>query len=246
MRSTLNASDGTSPATVPIRGVLFDIDETLVDLRSAAIQGFVSLSAPALAHLNPERIAAIAADFADDGARAYDRYMAGELTFLGQREVRLQRAYRLAGATAPSGQAYARWAHEYETKVRESWKPFGDVPAFLDQLESLGIPYGAVSNNVESYQRDKLQAAGLAGFQCVIGSDSAGAPKPHSAPFLAGCAALKSLPAHTLYIGDNPINDYQGAMDAGLQPVLLDRASFHKNFPGWRVKALGSLRTVLS
>lgn len=116
----MNASDGSGPATVPIRGVLFDIDETLVDLRSAAIQGFVSLSAPALAHLNPERIAAIAADFADDGARAYDRYMAGELTFLGQREVRLQRAYRLAGATAPSGQAYARWAHEYETKVRES------------------------------------------------------------------------------------------------------------------------------
>lgn len=101
MRSALNASDGTSPATVPIRGVLFDIDETLVDLRSAAIQGFSSLSAPALAHLNAERIAAIAADFADDGPQAYDRYMAGELAFLGQREVRLQRAYRLAGATAP-------------------------------------------------------------------------------------------------------------------------------------------------
>ncbi|PJJ43637.1 putative hydrolase of the HAD superfamily [Glutamicibacter mysorens] len=242
----MNASDGSSPATVPIRGVLFDIDETLVDLRSAAIQGFSSLSAPALAHLNPEQVAAIAADFADDGAQAYDRYMAGELTFLGQREVRLQRAYRLAGATAPSGQAYARWAHEYETKVRESCKPFGDVQAFLDKLEDLGIPYGAVSNNVESYQHDKLEVAGLKGFQCVVGSDTAGAPKPHSAPFLAGCAELQCLPAHTLYIGDNPINDYQGAIDAGLQSVLLDRASFHKDFHGWRVKDMGSLTTVLS
>ncbi|QEP07043.1 HAD family hydrolase [Glutamicibacter sp. ZJUTW] len=136
----MNASEGTSPATGPVRGVLFDIDETLVDLRSAAIQGFASLSAPALAHLNPARIAAIAADFADDGAQAYHRYMAGELTFLGQREVRLQRAYRLAGATAPSGEAYARWAHEYETKVRESWKPFDDVPEFLGQLADLYIP----------------------------------------------------------------------------------------------------------
>lgn len=136
----MNASDRISPAAVPVRGVLFDIDDTLVDSRSAAIQGFSSLSAPApaLAHLNPEQVTEIAADFADDGAQAYDRFMAGELTFLGQREVRLQRAYRLAGASAASGEAYARWAHEYEMKVRESWKPFGDVPAFLGQLKSLG------------------------------------------------------------------------------------------------------------
>ncbi|KWR72186.1 hypothetical protein RN04_07930 [Arthrobacter sp. W1] len=121
----MNASDGISPAVVPARGVLFDIDDTLVDLRSAAITGFLSMSGPALVHLNPEQIAAIAADFADDGAQAYDRHMAGELTFLGQREVRLQRAFRLAGANAPSGQAYARWAHEYETKssrvVEDLW-----------------------------------------------------------------------------------------------------------------------------
>ncbi|WP_431492464.1 HAD family hydrolase [Glutamicibacter sp.] len=241
----MNASDGFSPVTVPVRGVLFDIDDTLVDLRTAAIRGFSSVSEPHLAHLHPERLAEIAADFADDGAQAYERYMAGELTFMGQREVRLQRAYRLAGKTAPSGEDYMRWAADYETRVRKAWKPFGDVRAFLGKLEELGIPYGAVSNNVEAYQRDKLLAAGLQGFQCVIGSDTAGAPKPHSAPFLAGCAELKSLPAQTLYIGDNPINDYQGAIDAGLQSVLLDRASLHKNFSGWLVEDLGSLTSVL-
>lgn len=71
--------------TAPIRGVLFDIDDTLVDLRSAALNGFLAISGPDLAHLHPERRTEIAADFADDGAQAYERYMSGELTFLGQR-----------------------------------------------------------------------------------------------------------------------------------------------------------------
>ncbi|MGP5665793.1 HAD family hydrolase [Glutamicibacter arilaitensis] len=227
--------------TAPIRGVLFDIDVTLVDLRSAALNGFLAISGPDLAHLHPERRTEIAADFADDGAQAYERHMSGELTFLGQREVRLQRAYQMAGILSPTGERYIRWAGAYETKVRESWKPFNDVTAFLEILKKRNIPYGAVSNNVEEYQREKLRLAGLEGFRCVIGSDTASVPKPNAAPFLAGCAELNIEPGHTLYIGDNPINDYQGAIDAGLQAILLDRASLHTDFAGFSVCDLTSL-----
>ena len=48
-------------------------------------------------------------------------------------------------------------------------------------------------------------------------------------------------PGHTLYIGDNPINDYQGAIDAGLQAIRLDRASLHTDFAGFSVCDLTSL-----
>ncbi|PMQ21155.1 hypothetical protein CIK84_06180 [Glutamicibacter arilaitensis] len=90
--------------------------------------------------------------------------MSGELTFLGQRQVRLQRAYQMAGILSPTGERYIRWAGEYEAKVRESWRPFSDVEAFLSVLMKRDMPYGAVSNNIEEYQREKLRLAGLQGF----------------------------------------------------------------------------------
>lgn len=75
-----------------------------MDLRSAALNGFLAISGPVLAHLHPDRQTEIAADFAGDGAQTYERYMSGELTFLGQREVRVQRAYRMAGILSPTGE----------------------------------------------------------------------------------------------------------------------------------------------
>ena len=63
------------------------------------------MSESELAHLYLERLAGIEAGFADDGAYARERYMAGGLMFMGQREVRLLRAWSLARLTASSGEA---------------------------------------------------------------------------------------------------------------------------------------------
>lgn len=109
--------------TVPIRGVLFDIDDTLVDLRSAALNGLLAISDLDLAHLHPERRTEIAGDFADDGVQAYERYMSGELTFLGQREVRLQRAYQMAGILSPTGERYIRSAGSTKQRFENPGDP---------------------------------------------------------------------------------------------------------------------------
>ncbi|WP_418909129.1 HAD family hydrolase [Glutamicibacter endophyticus] len=228
-----------------IEGVLFDIDDTLVDLRQAAIDGFIATLGQAGAHLEPQQLRVIAEDFADDAAGAYERYMAGELTFLGQRQVRVDRAYRQAGLPAPSGTDIERWASDYENRVQSQWRPFTDVHAHLDVLSSLGLSFGAVSNNVESYQRNKLLRSGLTDFAVVVGSDTAGAPKPDPAPFLEGCRQLGSTPQTTLYVGDNPINDVVGAQTAGLRAVLLDREGSHIGHRGVIIRGLEELSNAL-
>ena len=111
----------------------------------------------------------------------------------------------------------------------------------------LGIPYGAVSNNVESYQREKLSAAGLERIPFLVGSDTAGAPKPDPRPFHAGCQLLGTRIGATLYVGDNPVNDVQGARAAGLLGILLDRAPDHKNEdPGICFENLASIGPLIT
>ncbi|GAA4364686.1 HAD family hydrolase [Paeniglutamicibacter cryotolerans] len=218
-----------------IGGVLFDIDDTLVDLRSAALAGFHRQTATDFAGVRAQDRNAAADDYARDGGGHYERYMAGELSFIGQRIERIHRAYAMVGVPSPEAAGLETWSSDYEKAIRASWAPFDDVHACLDELDALGIPYGAVSNNVEEYQRGKLKAAGLERITVLVGSDTAGAPKPDPRPFLAGAALLGTAPSETLYVGDNPINDVQGAKAAGLPALLLERD------PDLKINVFGTL-----
>ncbi|WP_181149865.1 HAD family hydrolase [Arthrobacter sp. MYb227] len=235
-----------SNAVARIRGVLFDIDDTLVDLNSASIRGFHRMTEQDFGDLAPEDREHIAKDYADDGAGAYERYMSGELTFLGQRAERIRRAYGLAKLQAPEAEALGIWSAEYERTVRSMWEPYPDVHACLDSLDVMGIPYGAVSNNIESYQRDKLVLSGLERIAIVVGSDTAGAPKPDPRPFHEGCRLLGTKIRETLYVGDNPINDVQGAKSAGLQAVLINRAPNHMPSSSELLGSHTSLNSIIS
>ncbi|GAA1497704.1 HAD family hydrolase [Paeniglutamicibacter kerguelensis] len=240
------SSLGGITSVARVEGVLFDIDDTLVDLKSAAIKGFHLLTAEDFENVPMDERHRIARDYADDGAGAYERYMSGELTFLGQRVERIKRAYGLAGLDAPPAEALGGWCASYERAARSVWAPFPDVHRCLDELDAMGIPYGAVSNNVESYQREKLGAAGLERISILVGSDTAGAPKPDPRPFHVGCRLLGTSIGTTLYVGDNPINDVQGARDAGLIAILLNRAPDHKNDSGKCIENLASLPRLIA
>ncbi|MFJ6417048.1 HAD family hydrolase [Paeniglutamicibacter sp. NPDC091659] len=243
--NALSSLDGLASAA-RVEGVLFDIDDTLVDLNSAAIQGFHLLTAEDFENIPLVARERIARDYADDGAGAYERYMSGELTFLGQRVERIKRAYALAELDAPPAESMGEWCDAYERAVRSMWAPFPDVHRCLDELDAMGIPYGAVSNNVESYQRGKLSASGLERISVLVGSDTAGAPKPDPRPFHAGCLLLGTSIGATLYVGDNPVNDVQGAREAGLLGILLNRAPDHKNGSGNCIENLASLPLLIT
>ncbi|MGL3806063.1 HAD family hydrolase [Paeniglutamicibacter sp. R2-26] len=229
-----------------VEGVLFDIDDTLVDLNAAAVQGFLVLAAEDFACVPEDARESIARDFADDGAGAYERYMSGELTFLGQRVERIKRAYAMAQLDPPAAESLGTWCSGYEQAVRSRWQPFADVHGCLDELDAMGIPYGAVSNNVEIYQREKLKLSGLGRISVLVGSDTAGAPKPDPRPFHEGCRLLGTPMGATLYVGDNPVNDVQGARDAGLLGLLLDRAPDHKKGFGKSIGNLGLLPRLIT
>lgn len=207
-----------------VRGVLFDIDETLVDLRAAMGTTLQGVSAHELAHFTAADWEAYSHLFAADPQGHYDAYLAGNLGFADQRVLRVQHAREQAGLAPLDSDAAKAWNQAYEEMLPLHFRAFDDVAPLLDELDDLGIPYGAVSNNVHDYQRAKLDAAGLQRIRVLVGTDTVGAAKPDPAIFLEGVRLLGTDPGRTLYIGDNLRVDAVGASAAGLQGIWLDRA----------------------
>lgn len=182
---------------VPIRAILFDIDDTLVDWRSAtklAVQAISSEFVPDLSAEDWERFNLI---FRVDSAGFYQAYLDGKLGFVEQRIARVQLAFAEVGGRLPD-EAAEQWNSAYETEIHRRWAPYADVLPVLDALDTLGIPYGAVSNNVADYQRRKLDLAGLQRISVLVGTDTVGVPKPDPAIFHEGARQLGGSILHLL------------------------------------------------
>lgn len=170
----------------------------------------------------PGVLAAAVEAFAADADGHYDRYLAGELSFAGQRLARARSALERLGAPAETAEPLvALWLTDYEDEIRAHWALFPATADVLAAVRASGRAVGIVTNNVEEYQRGKADALGLDWVRVLIGSDTAGAPKPDPAPFLAGCERMGTEPARTLMVGDSLSSDVAGARGAGLVPVWL-------------------------
>lgn len=223
---TLNASHNTlesAASTGRIKGVLFDIDETIVDLYRAMADAMTAASTRLLPEFGAADWDHFAALYMADVHDYYDRYVAGEFTFHEQRGLRARAVFGQLGVDGFDAAAEAQWIADFEKAQPLSIKAFADVVPLLDALDAAGIPYGAVSNNVHDYQRAKLNQAGLQRIAVLVGIDTVGVAKPDPAVFLEGCRLIGTLPGETLYVGDNFMVDGVGSIRAGLQGVWLNR-----------------------
>ena len=232
----LNTSFGT------IRGVLFDIDDTLVDLEYAMTTALREVSEhllPGLDQTGWERFGRI---FTHETTHYYDRYLAGELTFNDQRLLRGRAALGHFGVDLADGEEAHGWLSAYSRLQPSYVRAFEDVLPLLDVLDAAGIPYGAVSNNVHDYQRAKLDGAGLGRVMRLVGTDTVGVAKPEPAIYLEGVRLLGTVPEETLYVGDNRMLDAEGSTAAGLIGVWLNRVGEPApDFTGHEVSSLSQL-----
>jgi putative hydrolase of the HAD superfamily len=113
------------------------------------------------------------------------------------------------------------WAHFGR---HESWRCFPDAAPALAALSELGICV-CIGSNFDSRLRGVVQ--GLPELSPMVNSliisSEVGYRKPHPLFFRAACAHLGLPGDRVLCVGDNLENDVQGAIDAGLSALLLDR-----------------------
>lgn len=229
-----------------VRAVLFDIDDTLVDLKTAMEIAVRQVSTEYLAELSERQWEELHSEFREDPAGYYHAYLRGELGFVEQRIARVRRAFSLSGGALPEEQV-EKWNAEYEQEAERNWLSYSDVAGALDQLDAAGIVYGAVSNNVAAYQRRKLDFAGLSRVSVLVGTDTVGVPKPDPAIFLEGVRRLGFRASETLYVGDNLLVDAVGASQAGLPALWLNREGRRAELPSgelWQGAQARSLKLL--
>jgi putative hydrolase of the HAD superfamily len=207
-----------------IRAVLFDLDGTLFDHHAAAEAGISAHLSAELPDLEREQLAELVAEWRRLEDHHFEQYLAGALSFLGQRRARVR---GVLGAPEMTDAAADAWFARYWARYAERWAAFPDVVPLLDALAERdpSPKVGIVTNGTTEFQHAKLAALGLTDrFEIYVDVSHTGAAKPEAAIFLHACERLGVAPGETAYVGDLLDVDAVGATRAGLRGIWLARA----------------------
>ena len=141
------------------------------------------------------------------------------------------------------GDEYLETAFEVFFAARHDVTLFDDVLPGLAALASR-YPLACLSNGNADVNRIGLNGH----FRFSLSARDVGHPKPHRAMFDEACRRFELQPREVLHVGDHPVQDIDGAADAGLRTVWLNRngASFSGNrAPDGEVASLGDVIRLL-
>lgn len=97
----------------------------------------------------------------------------------------------------------------------------------LKELKNRGYKLGMITNGNSLLQNTKLDTAGIRElFDMSVVSDDIGIWKPDKRIFEYGMEKLGVSKEQSLYVGDHPVNDIQGALGAGMNVLWMNYGSF--------------------
>ena len=124
-----------------------------------------------------------------------------------------------------------------------NWSLFGDVQACLKGLKRRGFKLGVISNWDATLERLLRSIGSLPYLDDVVASAAVGYRKPSSAIFEIALDRMGVDAAHTIHVGDLPEADGDGAFNAGIRPVIIDRTG---RFPDCRYETIPVLTDLVS
>jgi FMN hydrolase / 5-amino-6-(5-phospho-D-ribitylamino)uracil phosphatase len=197
-----------------IKAILFDLDDTLWPIEPVIQRAEIALYDWLTAH-TPQ----VAQQYTIEGLRtrrgilmaAEPRY---RIDLWSLRHTVLTEAFLAVGEDPTK----VELAMAVFSRARNTVTPFEDVLPTLKRLGNRAV-LGSISNGFAD-----LEEIGMAHhFQVSIAAHRMGCAKPDPAIFHAACDALKVSPAETVYVGDDPLLDVEGAQKAGLRGVWINR-----------------------
>jgi putative hydrolase of the HAD superfamily len=226
---------------VRLRGVLLDLDGTLIDHRGAVARA-LRVWLPSLG------VAPVAETIALWDA-VQERHLLAwrdrRITFAEQRRRRLRDFLPAVGVACREDeldQVFRGYLHAYE----QAWRAFPDVETALTAIAGAGLVTAVLTNGTVEQQHDKLARVGLAGRVGPVWTpEDLGVAKPDPAAFRTACARWGLPPASVLSLGDRHDLDVLPARRAGLHAVHLDRCDDGPHDERQRITSLHELDAVL-
>lgn len=184
-----------------MRGVLFDLDGTLVD-------SYAALTA-SVNHLR-----------ARYGLEPLEEAQVREEVGWGLRNLL---AKTVPGV--PFEEAARQFAEHHATVVFDQTRLLPGVAETLRRLHQEGLKLGVVSNKPEPFVRALMEHFGLAPLlEVMMGPESAPHPKPHPDLLLKALERMGLQPEEALYVGDMTI-DIETARRAGMAVWVIPTGS---------------------
>ena len=202
-----------------LRGVLFDMDDTLFDHNHATVcaTGAIHSEEAAFACWTPDELRRRHSLILE---LIHEDVLAGRLQIDEARRERFRRLLLEAGASGPTLDRAPSLAVRYRTEYELGWRPVAGALPLLAALKARGAVVGIVTNNVKSEQTIKLERCGLAPYvDALITSEETGIQKPDPRIFEVALDQLGLAADETAMVGDVWRTDIAGAQAAGLRPV---------------------------
>ncbi len=126
----------------------------------------------------------------------------------------------------------------------EAWALEPGCSKVLEALQRRSVRVAVVSN-FDSRLPGLLQVLGIAHLLSeVVFSSGTGFAKPDPEIFRLALDRLSLRPRDCCHVGDDPEDDWQGAIRAGIRPILYDPAGRHRHSGRDRIKHLGEVLTA--
>ena len=204
-----------------IKAILFDLDDTLLDGRTAqnkALDDF-KIIYPALKKMDKIELQE---KWREITFKHYDTFQKGEITFEESRIRRMQELFLEVGEEISREEAKSRFKI-YKGLYEKNWTAFNDAKQVLKKLKGK-YKLGIVTNGDSIQQREKIEKIGIKEyFDQITISSEVGHAKPEKEIFEVTCQKLNVKPEECVMIGDKFKVDVAGGRNLGMMAIWANR-----------------------
>jgi len=225
------------------KAVIFDIDNTLLN-DDLAVESACKILYKKYSKYLDNNFESFLADWFSAIEKYFPKFLKGEISFTEQRVMRIKEIFRQTDMSL--NETDSLLIHrEYLTEYENNWCLFDESKFVLDELENK-YELGIISNGKQEQQIKKLNATGIINyFSTIVISSEIGIKKPDKRIFDHLIKKLNISPSHCYYIGDKPKTDIEGAENAGMNGIWINRKGENTELDILEIKSLNEIKKIL-
>ncbi|MDO4634243.1 MAG: HAD family hydrolase [Eubacteriales bacterium] len=210
-----------------MRKILFDVDDTLYDMRSPFEKAFRELYQDKYADVDMEKLFVLSRKYSDE---VFLATVNGTMSMQDMYVYRIKSSCRDLGIpmSDEEGAQFQTYYAANQKKIEIS----DTIRKLLEELKSRDAVLGIITNGPSQHQRNKINALGVNQWipeENMLISGDYDVAKPDPGIFALAVEKLGGTPEEYIFVGDSFENDVTGAKKAGWKSVWVNKRNHKAN-----------------